>query len=100
MEVETVSFGYVSTPLKELPPRRIQNALAEVFVLNHVRYAEVFSDQDVIFAMMKKFVDEFADKVFAFVSSSLMVQSECVLLFLPTLTTFFLSRKAFGMFSE
>jgi hypothetical protein len=42
--METVSFGYVSTPLKEDTPRRIRNALAEVFILNHVGNAEVFSD--------------------------------------------------------
>ena len=73
MEVETVSFGYVSTPLKELPPRRIRNALAEVLILNHVRDAEIFSDKDIIFQMMKKFVDEFSNEIFAFVRGSLMV---------------------------
>ena len=50
MEVETVSFGYVPSPLKELSPRRIGNTLAEVFVLHHVGNAQVFSDKDVIFS--------------------------------------------------
>ena len=39
VEVETVSFGYVPSPLKEGPPRSIADTLAEVFVLYHVRYA-------------------------------------------------------------
>ena len=56
--------------------------------------------RDVIFAMMKKFVDEFSNEIFAFLSRSFMMQSECVLLFLPTLATFFLSRKVSGVFSE
>ena len=30
-------FGYVPTPLKELSPRRIRNALAKVFVLYHIQ---------------------------------------------------------------
>ena len=73
VEVQTVSFGYVCTPLKEDTPRRIRNALAEVLILNHVGNAQAFSDKDVIFLMMIKFVDEFSDKVFAFVCGSLMV---------------------------
>ena len=100
MEVQTVSFGYVRTPLKEDTPRRIRNALAEVFILNHIGDRQVLCNQDVVFLMMKKFVDEFTDEVFAFISSSLMVQSEFVLVFLPMLTPFFLSRKVFRVFSE
>ena len=36
VEMETVSFGYVSSPLKEGCPRRIADTLAEVLVLYHI----------------------------------------------------------------
>jgi len=52
MEVETVSFGYVSSPFKEIPPRGIADTLAEVFVLDHIGNAQGFSDKDVVFLMM------------------------------------------------
>ena len=73
MEVQTVSFGYVGTPLKEGCPRHIGNALAEVFVLNHIGGFQILRNKNVIFITMVKFVDEFSDKLFAFVYRPLMV---------------------------
>ena len=37
MVVQAVSFGYARTPIKEGSPRRITDALTEVFILNHIQ---------------------------------------------------------------
>ena len=89
MEVETVSCGYVPTPLKELSPRRIGYALAKVFVLNHIRNAEVFSNKNVVFFVMIEFVNYFSNKVFAFVCRPFLVQSRHKHGFIPTFRAFF-----------
>ena len=84
VEMETVSFGnYVSSPLKEGCPRSVTWTFAEVFILNHIRNAQIFSNEDVVFLGMIKFVDQFTDKVFSFVCRPFLMQSRCMRGFLP-----------------
>ena len=86
--------------LKKMPQDASEMLLLRVLILNHVRGLQVLRNEDVLFSMVKKFVNKFTDKVFTFVSSSLLVIGNGMHGPDPAFTPFFAAGHRLIMFVE